>query len=236
MWVFLGMETIANIKYRSHVDSDSCLLAVCRWLIPHEVAPQQSFTMLQPANAKVIIKNGTTKNNHIYFILQFDPLKHSINNSSCNLTYTPDKYMIVYAYDQRMNAQEEVAAIKAYARKMGYKIVTPGFYHKWADKCVNVSPIELLNWFQHAECVVTDTFHGCVMSIISGREMAVKLRDNANKLLNLMKEYEILERKLDDTMQLEEVFSRKVNWDATNRQVKERRASSMAYLKKMIAL
>lgn len=89
MWVFLGMETIANIKYRSHVDSDSCLLAVCRWLIPHEVAPQQSFTMLQPANAKVIIKNGTTKNNHIYFILQFDPLKHSINNSSCNLTYTP---------------------------------------------------------------------------------------------------------------------------------------------------
>lgn len=93
MWVFLGMETIANIKYRSHVDSDSCLLAVCRWLIPHEVAPQQSFTMLQPANAKVIIKNGTTKNNHIYFILQFDPLKHSINNSSCNLTYTPSFYL-----------------------------------------------------------------------------------------------------------------------------------------------
>lgn len=95
MWVFLGMETIANIKYRSHVDSDSCLLAVCRWLIPHEVAPQQSFTMLQPANAKVIIKNGTTKNNHIYFILQFDPLKHSINNSSCNLTYTPE-FIAVY--------------------------------------------------------------------------------------------------------------------------------------------
>lgn len=92
MWVFLGMETIANIKYRSHVDSDSCLLAVCRWLIPHEVAPQQSFTMLQPANAKVIIKNGMTKNNHIYFILQFDPLKHSINNSSCNLTYTPKSH------------------------------------------------------------------------------------------------------------------------------------------------
>lgn len=30
-----------------------------------------------------------TKNNHIYFILQFDPLKHSSQNSSCNLTYTP---------------------------------------------------------------------------------------------------------------------------------------------------
>ena len=108
MWVFLGMETIANIKYRSHVDSDSCLLAVCRWLIPHEVAPQQSFTMLQPANAKVIIKNGTTKNNHIYFILQFDPLKHSINNSSCNLTYTPNLLISLLLCILAMGAQAQL--------------------------------------------------------------------------------------------------------------------------------
>lgn len=145
-----------------------------------------------------------------------------------------DKYMVVYAYDKRMNEPSEVAAIKAYAKKNGLKIVTPGFYHKWADKCVNVDPIELLNWFQHAECVVTDTFHGCVMSIITGREMAVKLRDNANKLLNLMQEYEIVGRKIDDSMQLDEVFSRKVNWEATNRQIQERRAASMDYLKRMI--
>ena len=78
------------------------------------------------------------------------------------------------------------------------------------------------------------------MSIITGREMAVKLRkgtsshDNANKLYNLMQEYEITDRKIDDQMQLDGVFSRKVNWDATNRQIKERRANSMAYLKKMI--
>ena len=147
-----------------------------------------------------------------------------------------DKYMVVYAYDKRMNEPSEVAAIKSYAKKNGFKIVTPGFYHKWADKCVNVDPIELLNWFQHAECVVTDTFHGCVMSIITGREMAVKLRDNANKLLNLMQEYEIVDRKIDDGMQLDEVFSRKVNWEATNHQIQERRASSMDYLTRMIAL
>ena len=118
MWVFLGMETIANIKYRSHVDSDSCLLAVCRWLIPHEVAPQQSFTMLQPANAKVIIKNGTTKNNHIYFILQFDPLKHSINNSSCNLTYTPK---IVY---NKQNKQQYLTNLSRVFRAASYIKVT----------------------------------------------------------------------------------------------------------------
>ena len=115
-------------------------------------------------------------------------------------------------------------------------MVSPGFFHKWVDKNVNCDPIELLNWFQHAECVVTDTFHGCVMSIITGREMAVKLRDNANKLYNLMIEYEITDRVLGDSMQLENVFTKKVNWAATNKQVKARRASSLEYLKQMIAL
>lgn len=153
-----------------------------------------------------------------------------------------EKYMIVYSYDNYLNDRHEIDAIKAYANKNSLKVVSVGFYHKWADKCVNVDPIELLNWFQHAECVVTNTFHGCVMSIITGREMAVKARkgtathDNANKLLNLMQEYGISDRKIDDSMQLEDVFSRKVNWDATIRQIKERRAASMDYLKRMIAL
>lgn len=153
-----------------------------------------------------------------------------------------EKYMVIYSYDNYLNEPHEVEAIKAYAKKNRLKVVSPGFLHKWADKSVNVDPIELLNWFQHAECVVTNTFHGCVMSIITGREMAVKARngtathDNANKLLNLMLEYEITDRKIDDQMQLDDVFSRKVNWDATNQQIKERRADSMDYLKRMIAL
>ena len=144
--------------------------------------------------------------------------------------------MIVYAFDQSMIAREEVYAFKEYALYLGLKVVSPGFFHKWVDKNVNCDPIELLNWFQHAECVVTDTFHGCVMSIITGREMAVKLRDNANKLYNLMIEYEITDRVLSDSMQLENVFTKKVNWAATNKQVKARRASSLEYLKQMIAL
>lgn len=145
-----------------------------------------------------------------------------------------DKYMIVYAYDQRMNEPEEVFAIKKYARNHGLKVVSSGFFHNWADKNVNCDPIELLNWFQHTECVVTDTFHGCVMSIITGREMAVKLRDNANKLYNLMTEYEITDRRVDDFLQLEEIFSKSVNWERTNKQVYERREVSHKYLKQMI--
>lgn len=150
------------------------------------------------------------------------------------------KYILIYSYDNYLNELYEVEAIKAFARKNGCKVVSPGFYHSWADKNVNADPIELLNWFQHSEFVVTNTFHGCVMSIITGREMAVKLRkgtsnhDNANKLYNLMQEYEITDRQIDDKMQLDEVFRQKVNWEATNQQIKKRRAASMDFLKRMI--
>lgn len=143
-----------------------------------------------------------------------------------------DPYMVVYSYDGRF--EESADMIKDYARTKGLKIVSPGFYQKWVDINVDVDPIELLHWFKGADCVVTNTFHGCVMSIITGREMAVRMRGNANKLYNLMQEYNIEERIFDENKNLSEIFSTKVNWDIVNMQIEERRSVSMEYLKRMI--
>lgn len=145
-----------------------------------------------------------------------------------------EPYLVVYSYDGKFD--ESAEEIKAYAKEKGLKVVSPGFFQKWADVNVNCSPIELLNWFKGAECVITNTFHGCVVSIITGREMAVKLRGNANKLLNLMQEYTIEEREFGNGTALKDVFANKVNWVSVNRQIVTRRASSMQYLTRMIAL
>lgn len=144
-----------------------------------------------------------------------------------------EKYLVVYSYDGKF--EESAEEIKAYARKNGLKIVSPGFYQKWADININVDPVNLLSWFKGAECVVTNTFHGCVMSIICETPMAVRLRGNANKLLNLMTEYEIVDREFGNGNRLENILSEKVNWATVNEQVKARRAQSLDYLKRMIA-
>jgi Polysaccharide pyruvyl transferase. len=151
------------------------------------------------------------------------------------------QYLLVYAYESRLNDPKEYQPILDYAHKNGLIVVCPGFYHKWADKNINADPVELLRYFKYAKAVVTDTFHGCVMSIISGREMAVKARkgnanqDNANKLLNLMEEYCIADRRIGDDWNLDEIFSKKVNWEDTNKQIEKRRAASLDYLQRMIA-
>lgn len=141
-------------------------------------------------------------------------------------------YMIVYSYDGKF--EESAKEIKAYAKAHNLLIVSPGFFQKWADKNVNCNPVELLYWFKGAQCVITNTFHGCVMSIITGREMAVKLRGNANKLLNLMKEYHLEDREFCANLTLDSIFAKKINWNEVNEEIQSRRASSMSFLNKMI--
>lgn len=144
------------------------------------------------------------------------------------------KYLLVYAYESRLNDPREYQAILDYAHSKRMIVVCPGFYHKWADKNINTEPVELLRYFKYAECVVTDTFHGCVMSLITGADMAVVIRDNANKLFNLMKEYHIEDRRIDANWDLNSIFSTKVDWNIVNKEIEERRAKSMSYLTRMI--
>jgi Polysaccharide pyruvyl transferase. len=151
-------------------------------------------------------------------------------------TNMPEKYLLVYAYENRFNDQEEAKAVLDYAHSHSMKVVCPGFCHKWADINVNVDPVELLRYFKYADCVITDTFHGAVMSIITGREIGVKIRDNKNKLFNLLKEYGLAERVIGEDWNIESVFSKKLDCDFVVSEVERRRAESMAYLKKMVEL
>ena len=144
------------------------------------------------------------------------------------------KYLLVYAYESRLNDPKEYKAILDYAHSNGMIVVCPGFYHGWADKNINTDPVELLRYFKYAECVVTDTFHGCVMSLITGTDMAVVIRDNGNKLLNLMREYKIDNRRVDSNWNLSDIFTHRVDWTITNKEIDSRRASSMEYLSKML--
>lgn len=144
------------------------------------------------------------------------------------------KYLLVYAYESRLNNPKEYQSILDYAHSNGAIVVCPGFYHNWADKNINTDPVELLRYFKYAECVVTDTFHGAVMSIITGRNLAVKIRDNGNKLMNLLSEYGLDNRVISDQWNLIDVFGKEQNATFVASEVEKRRKISMDYLGRMI--
>ncbi len=143
-------------------------------------------------------------------------------------------YIVIYAYDNRMNDEEEVKAIKAYAKEHGLKIYSVGYYHKWCDRNIDASPTELFGWIRNADLTITDTFHGSVISIICNTPMAVKLRGNANKLSYLLSEYGLSDRIMDTFIDLAKVTKLPIDFDDVNRRLEEKREASLLYLKHAI--
>lgn len=91
-----------------------------------------------------------------------------------------------------------------------------------------------MGWINHANLVITDTFHGTVMSIVCNTSMVVKLRGNQNKLKFLLSEYDLLDRTLESFNQLNEVASNEINFKKLNQKVNERREFSMNYLNSLL--
>ena len=146
------------------------------------------------------------------------------------------KYILVYSYDNTMNESENVKKIRSYAKAKGLKLYSVGFYHKWCDKNINVDPLDIFDWFVGAEEVITDTFHGAVLSIVTNSTVFVKLKPtNKNKLLWLMKEYGLEERVLDDFSELNTVSGNNIDFNKVNALVEEKRQYSLNYLKGALA-
>ena len=143
-------------------------------------------------------------------------------------------YILIYSYDKNLNDAAEYNYIRKYAEKRNLKIVSVGFYHKWC-KSIDVSPFELLGWIKNASLVITDTFHGSVMSIICNTPAVVKLRGNQNKLQFLLSEYGLLDRTISDFSEMEAVANKSVDFNAVNAAIMERREVSMKFLDDALA-
>lgn len=147
-----------------------------------------------------------------------------------------NKYILVYSYDNTMNEDESIAKIKAYAKSKELKLYSVGFYHKWCDKNINLDPLETFDWFVNAEEIITDTFHGAVLSIVTNSSVLVKLKPtNRNKLLWLLKEYGLEDRVLDDFSNLKATSENHIDFDKVNSLISEKREYSLNYLRESIS-
>ena len=138
-------------------------------------------------------------------------------------------YLLIYAYDNRMNSSEEINAIRNYAKKRGLKTLSPGFY--------DVDPITLLSYFKNATEVVTDTFHGSVMSLITGAKFVVKTRDsNHLKLKNLLHEYGLESRIFQKWGDMASTMTPEIDYKIVNQEIEIRRMESTKHLDNMLKI
>lgn len=143
---------------------------------------------------------------------------------------TNKKYCIVYSYDNNMNDEETIDAIRAYAGEHDFDVYSVGYYHKWCDRNINISPLELFEWFSNAECVFTDTFHGTVVSLVSNAEFVAKISGNGNKLAFLLDQYNVTNRRANTFKDIPKIVSKKIDYEAVNHRIIEIRSRSLDFL------
>ena len=143
-------------------------------------------------------------------------------------------YMIVYAYDNRIT-DEEAQVINAFAQKHKKKVITMGAKQRLEWEHINLSPFEVLAYFQHADYIVTDTFHGSVFSIKYSKQFATFVRSgNKQKLTDLLMRFGVENRMVDHVSKLEEKLNVVTDYEQVQKKIKEERELSIAYLKEQI--
>lgn len=145
------------------------------------------------------------------------------------------EYLLIYTYPGRMNNKEEITAIRNFARDKNLKIISVANYFDWVDEVVTPHPFEVLGYFKSAKYVVTDTFHGAVMSMKYNKQFAVIVREmNNNKLSYLLEQFYLSERIIHNINTLSNIITKTIDYFPVNEKIVKERQLTVSYLQENI--
>jgi len=141
-------------------------------------------------------------------------------------------YIIVYSYPNRIKGKEEIKAIKRFAKEKGKKLISICFYFPWCDETVIPHPFEVLGYMKNADYVITDTFHGCVMSMKFNKLFVALVRDsNKQKMSSLLDQFGLGDRMCEEFGDLRDRMEKVIDYAPVNEQIAKEAEKSMQYLK-----
>ncbi len=147
-----------------------------------------------------------------------------------------EKYMIVYAYNGRISKQEG-EVIRKFAKSKNLKIYSIGGAQNCADKFIDCSPFEVLAYFKNADYVITDTFHGSIFSIITGRKFGTIVRKsqeneygNEEKLNDLLEKFNLSNRIIYNINKIDSIINNDINYSKVQKIIEKSRKDTKLYL------
>lgn len=154
---------------------------------------------------------------------------------SVPLPELPKHYCVIYSYYNRIHTTEEIQAIKNFCSKNKLTPVAIGTPQFWLKNYIVCTPFQCLKVFQHADFVITDTFHGTIFSAKYAKRFAVLARDsNKNKLLDLVDKICMKAHLMDSIEELDAKYGIEKNKAEFNDCIKKEQEKSLQYLQNNI--
>ena len=148
-----------------------------------------------------------------------------------------NKYLILYGYSGRFS-KTECKAIKDFADSKGLKIFCIGGVQNCCDRFIDVNPFKVIAYFKNADYVVTDTFHGTIMSIITHRQFCSVVRNigygNSEKMVDLLDRLNLKDRILSSIDGLPALIEKTISYDTTDSIISTERIHTYDYLRQWI--
>ena len=149
-------------------------------------------------------------------------------------------YIIIYAYSARITAEEK-KIIKDFARKKGKKLVAISGYHDFVDEYWYGTPFEVLEFFNKADYIITDTFHGSIFSIINNKPFVTLVRPtvgnsygNEEKLMDLLTRLGLEDRIARNDEMIPSILSAPIDYDRVDALRAKERQNTLNYLKEQL--
>lgn len=191
---------------------------------------------VRDANSEEIVRKLTGKAPQVHLdpVLMYDFSKEQAELPAFARKH---KYMILYGYSGRFT-RGECAQIRKYADSKGLKIYCIGGVQECCDQFIDCTPFEVIACFSNADCVVTDTFHGTILSVITHRQFAVKLRSsgygNSEKLSDLLTRLDLRSRAVTSMDGLKDLMSGQIDYEKTDAIISQQREKTYSYLRDCI--
>ena len=135
-----------------------------------------------------------------------------------------DKYILLYLFEEIEQSIKN--DLLTFARIRGLKIICLGKFITGCDIWISSNIENFLSYFNSAEFVLTNTFHGTVFSIIFNKKFVV-LDFKKVKVHELLMKFGLTSRLTDNNL---EIFEEEINYRVVNNLLDSYRESSKKYL------
>lgn len=105
------------------------------------------------------------------------------------------------------------------------------------DECVYLSVDLWLQNMSNAEFIVTDSFHGCVFSIIFNRPFVVidNQKRGSTRIVSLLRMFNLMERMVSSIDKLSLVIDKEIDWSYVNQNILIQRERALMFLKNSLS-
>lgn len=143
-------------------------------------------------------------------------------------------YIVVYGYSFRFT-DEEKKAIRKFADSKGKKLICVNEQQDFCDENLVVHPLEMLSYFKNADYVITDTFHGAVISLKYHKTFGAFIREsNKQKLGYLLEHFEMTSRSVKNADALDKIMNSPVDYRRFDEILTSEQEKARNYLKSAI--